>query len=517
MLVLNKPPAVILRLRHPEKILDQIPTATLLQLNGEAYVAVPHRPDETTVLRNLGHDVPSPILTQYRWGARKPFDVQVKTAEMLTHCPRAFVTNEIGTGKTSSVLWAYDFLRKKKMVKRMLVIAPLSTLERTWADEIFRWFPHLSYAVLHGSRQKRLTLLEEPADVYIINHHGLDVVRETLAQRADVDLIVADEFSIYRNKRTDLWNTLNEVANKQCPRRLWGLTGTPIPNAPTDAYGQLKMMMVPGVPRSFTAFRDLTMRQCGPFKWVPRDDAIDTVAKLMQPAVRYTRDQCMDLPPVIHETRHAELSPEQRKAYKDMEQKLRAEMEGGEILAVNEAVKASKLLQIAAGCAYAEDGTTLVNEAKPRLTVVEECVEEAEGKTIVFCPFVSSVGYVAAYLRKLGLIVECVHGGVSKPERDRIFGEFQTGSHVQVLVAQPAACSHGLTLTAASVIVWYGPVTSNEVYTQANGRISRPSQTRTQVIIHIEGTRLERLYYQRLQEKGRMEGLLLDILKDGTL
>lgn len=517
MLVLNKPPAVILRLRNPEKVLAVIKTAQLLNVGGQSVVAVPHRPDETTVLRNLGHNVPSPILTQYKWGARKPFEVQVKTAEMLTHCPRAFVTNEIGTGKTSSVLWAGDFLRKKKMIQRMLVIAPLSTLERTWADEIFRWFPHLSYAVLHGSRAKRLALLEEPADVYIINHHGLDSIREALAQRADIDLVIADEFSIYRNKRTDLWNTLNEVANKQVPRRLWGLTGTPIPNAPTDAYGQLKLMMVPGVPRSFTAFRDLTMRQISTFKWVARDDAIETVAKLMQPAVRFTRDQCMDLPPVIHETRHAELTPEQRKAYKDMEQKLRAEMEGGEILAVNEAVKASKLLQIAAGCAYAEDGSTIVSEAKTRLSVVEECVNEAEGKTIVFCPFVSSVGYVATYLRKLGFTVECIHGGVTKAERDRIIGEFQKGSHLQVLVAQPASVSHGITLTEASVICWFGPVSSNEIYTQANGRISRPGQTRTQVVIHIEGTRLERLYYQRLQEKGRTEGLLLELLKGSTL
>ena len=517
MLVLDKPPAVILRLKKPEKVTEIIPTAQVLTVQGKQLVAVPHRPDETTLLRNLGFKVPSPILTQYDWGERKPFEVQVKTAEMLTHCPRAFVTNEIGTGKTSSVLWAYDFLRKKRMVKRMLVIAPLSTLERTWADEIFRWFPHLNYAVLHGSREKRLALLEEPVHVYIINHHGLEVVREALAKRPDIDLIVADEFSIYRNKRTDLWNTANEVVNKQCPRRLWGLTGTPTPNAPTDAYGQLKLMMVPNAPRSFTAFRDLTMRQISTFRWIPRDDAIETVASLMQPAVRFTRDQCMDLPPVIHETRHAELSPEQMKAYKSMQQKLRAEFDHGEILAVNEAVKASKLLQIAAGCAYAEDGGVIVSEAKSRLSVVDECIAEAEGKTIVFVPFVSSVSYVAEHLRKQGIVVECIHGGVPKGERDRIFGEFQNGTHVQVLVAQPAACSHGLTLTAASVIVWYGPVTSNEIYTQANGRISRPSQTRTQVIVHIEGTALERLYYQRLQEKGRMEGLLLGILKSNQV
>lgn len=516
MLVLNKPPAIIMRLKRPEKILDQIPTAKIVAYEGHNFVAIPHRPDETTVLRKLGYDIPSPILTQYKWGARKPFDVQIKTAEMLTHNPRAFVCNEIGTGKTSSVLWAYDYLRKKKIVKKMLVVAPLSTLERTWADEIFRWFPHLDYQVIHGSRQKRLDLLSEDAHVYIVNHHGVEIIAEAMAQRADIDLIVADEFSIYRNKQTDLWKSLNLVANKQVPRRLWGLTGTPTPNAPTDAFGQLKMMMVPNTPRSFTAFRDMTMRQLSQYRWIPRDTSLDTVAMLMQPAVRYTRDQCVDLPPVIFETRHAELSPVQKKAYAEMEAKLRAEIDSGEIMASNEAIKAAKLLQIAAGSAYTAEGQTVVAEAKPRLAVVEEAVEEAEGKTIVFCPFVSSVHYVAEHLRSKGYVVEEIHGGVAKGERDRIFRDFQQGGLSQVLVAQPAACSHGLTLTAASVIIWYGPVTSNEIYTQANGRITRPGQTRTQVVIHIEGTRLERLYYQRLQEKGKMEGLLLELLKSDT-
>lgn len=516
MLVLDKPPAVIFKLRHPEKITDLITTAKVVQYEGQQFVAVPHRPDETTVLRNLGFEVPSPILTQYHWGKRAPFDVQVKTAEMLTHNPRAFVCNEIGTGKTSSVLWAYDFLRAKKMVKRMLVIAPLSTLERTWADEIFRWFPHLDYAVIHGSKQRRLDLLKENVDVYIINHHGVEIIADALKDRADIDLIVADEFSIYRNKRTDLWAHLNTVANKQCPRRLWGLTGTPTPNAPTDAYGQLKLMGVPDAPRTYSAFRDRVMRQISQFKWMARDDATEYVASLMKPAVRYTRDQCMDLPPVIYETRHAQLSPAQQKAYKEMETRLRTEMEQGEILAVNEAVKASKLLQIAQGVAYDSHGEAVVTAADSRLKAVEEAIEEAEAKTIVFVPFVSSAEYVAEHLRKKGHVVEIIHGGVSKGERDRIIGEFQSGDHVGILVAQPAAVSHGVTLTAASVIIWYGPVTSNEVYTQANGRISRPGQTRTQVVIHIEGTRLERLYYQRLQDKGKMEGLLLDLLKNNV-
>lgn len=517
MRVLTKPAAILLTLREPEKLLSKLPTAKAVEHKGQTLVAVPHRPDETKFLRNCGLDVPSPILTQYQWsGRRTPFHAQRETAALLAVEPRAFVLNSLGTGKSCSALWAYDYLRKRRVVKKALIVAPLSTLERAWGDEIFTHFPHLSFKVLHGTRQRRLDLLEEEADIYIVNFDGLKILQDALADRPDIDLVIIDEIATLRGAQTDRWKAANAICNKQSQRRVWGLTGTPIPNAPTDAYGQVKLMQVPGIPRSFTAFREATMRQITQFKWIPKDNALETISKWMQPAVRFSMDDCMDLPEQIHIQREAEFSPAQKTAYKDMLEKLRIEMQSGEITAVNEAVKASKLLQVGSGIAYGSDGEPHIIGAERRLAVVEELVEESEAKVLVFVPFRAAVGYVADHLEKAGYTCAQITGGVGKTERDDIFQRFQKGSDLRVIVAIPSTMSHGLTLTAASTIIWYGPVTSNEVFEQSNGRVRRPGQSKRTVIAEISGSAIETRYYGRLRNKQTTQGTLLDLIKAGV-
>jgi SNF2 family DNA or RNA helicase len=421
----------------------------------------------------------------------------------------------MGTGKTNSALWAYDYLRRTKTVRKMLVVCPLSTMERTWADSVFQTFPHLDCVVLHGSRERRIKLLAQDVHVYVINIDGLSTIKDELAKRADIDLIVIDELALARNSGTDRWKILNAICNKQAPRRVWGMTGSPTPNAPTDAWAQCKLVTPDNalVPKYFSAFRDRVMRQITPFKWAARQDANEAVYQMMQPAIRFSLDDCVDLPEQTFITREVALTQEQSKAYKDMMNKLATEYSGGQILAVNEAVKANKLIQIACGVAYGTDGEEVVIPSKPRIDVLKEIIEESEGKVIVFVPLTGALESVASELRK-DWTVETVHGGTSKSERDRIFGEFQRGLDPRVLVANASTMSHGLTLTAATTIVWYAPVHSNETYEQACARVRRPGQTRTTVIVHIAGTDVERRVYKRLQDKQSMQGVLLDMMKE---
>lgn len=519
MLIHKNKKAVLLRLRNPARVTTVIPTSVLVNHNGSTLVAVPHRPDETRVLRNLGFDVPDPMPIHYDWpkvsGRYDPFAAQRDTASFLTMNSRAFCLNGMGTGKTNSALWAYDYLRRTKQVKKVLVVCPLSTMERTWADSVFNTFSHLDAVVLHGTRDRRIKLLKQDVDVYIINIDGLASIKTELAKRPDIDLIVVDELALARNSGTDRWKILNEICNKQTTRRVWGMTGSPTPNAPTDAWAQCKLVTPdnPNVPKYFSTFRDKVMRQLTQFKWAARPDANDTIYQMMQPAIRFSLDDCTDLPEQTFITREVELTPEQKKAYKDMLSKLATDYQGGQILAVNEAVKANKLIQIACGVAYGTGGEEIVIPSKPRLDVVKEIIEESEGKVIVFVPLTGALESVASELRK-EFTVETVHGGTSKNERDRIFGEFQRNDEPRVLVANAAAMSHGLTLTAATTIVWYAPVHSNETYEQACARVRRPGQTKTTVIVHIAGTDVERRVYKRLQEKQSMQGLLLEMMKE---
>lgn len=518
MLINRRKKALILRLKDPTRVTSVIPKSKVFEYNGKQFVAVKHGVEEVKVLRNLGFNAPSPMLYYYEWPGRfKPFAAQRDVAAFLTGHNRAFNLSEIGTGKTMATLWAYDYLRERGIVKKMLVIAPLSTLERTWADEVWQHFPHLNATVLYGEGQKRRALLAQDADIYIINHDGFRVkgLVEDLAKRPDIDLVVIDEVSqAARNASTDRFKYITTIVNKQTPRRAWGLTGTPIPNKPTDAWAQCRLLVPERVPNYSNRFRDMVERQVGQFLWVPRDNALSVVEDAMQPSIRYTRDECMDLPPCTYVTREVPLTAPQAKAYKEMLVKLRAELLAGEVLAVNEAVKASKLIQIATGALYGDDREVLTVDAKPRLEVVHEIVEEAGSKVIVFVPFVSSVHLVSQYLKDQGITVECIYGDVAKGERDRIFGAFQRSPTPQVLVAQPASMSHGLTLTAASTIIWYAPITSNDVFEQANGRITRPGQKQNQLIVMLEGTDIEQKYYKRLATKQKTQGTLLESIKE---
>jgi SNF2 family DNA or RNA helicase len=515
MLVHKEKKALIYKLRDPKRITTVIPTAKLVRHKGEVLVAVPHRPDEVRVLRTLGFTAPDPMRLYYHWpGRHTPMKEQIETASFATMNNRCFVLNSMGTGKTITVLWTYDYLRSVKLVRRALVVCPMSVMERTWADHIFQSFPHLDVKVLYGTADRRRKLLADKADIYIINVDGLPIIREDLASRLDIDVIIADESALYRNGSTRRWKTMNVVCNKQGPRRVWALTGAPTPNLPTDAWAQGKVINPtnPDVPKYFGKFRDMTMRQVSQYKWVVRTDATDAVQAALQPAIRYTLDDMVDLPEQIFTTRDVEMTPEQVKAYKTMLVQFAAEYDGGQILAVNEAVKISKLVQIACGIAYGKGHEEIVLPAKPRLDVVREIVEEAEGKVLIFAPFTSMLVPITKVLD-----CECaiVSGAVSKNERDVIYSRFQDPRDpLRVIVATPGTMSHGLTLTEASTIIWFAPIHSNEIYRQACARVRRPGQKRRTVIAHVAACDAERRMYKRLERKENVQGVLLDMLKE---
>lgn len=492
-----------------------IPTAKPFQYKGHTLLSIPHRLDEVQVLNNIGMKAPSPMAFYYDWpGKYIPFHAQRITSAFASIHRRAYILNDLGTGKTCSALWAADWLMKVGAIRKVLIVCPLSTMERTWGDELFGSFPDRSFAMVYGDTKRRLRELARDVDFYVINHHGIKIkqVLAALKKRPDIDLIVIDELATFRNTRNDMWKAMNAVVKTRS--WVWGMTGTPTPNAPTDAYGQVKLITPDNVPKYYGAFRDSVMRPAGPYGFVPREDAMDTVYRAMQPAVRFDRDDCVDLPPCMYSTRHCEMGPEAAKAYKEMRLSLMTVSEGDTIAAANEAIKAAKLVQIACGVAYGRNHTEVMFPVASRIEALREVVEESKGKVIVFVPFTAALHMIRDEIAKFAT-VEVIEGSVSKAERDRIFYEFQNSPDPRVLLAQPRAMSHGLTLTESNTVVWYAPPTSNETYQQANGRITRPGQKNDQFIINLEGTPIERVMYKRLETRGTMQGILLDAFANG--
>ena len=194
MLVWREKKALLLKTKTPEQILNVVPNAKSFMVKGDTVVAVPHKITETKLLRNLGFPAPAPIRSYYKWSGRyTPFHAQKEAAAFLSMNKRAFNLSELGTGKSLASLWAYDYLKSVGRLNKALVISPLSTLERTWADELFNHFPHLSFGVLHGTKSKRLKLLAHDFDVYIINHDGVGIIEPHLKARTDIDLVIVDE------------------------------------------------------------------------------------------------------------------------------------------------------------------------------------------------------------------------------------------------------------------------------------------------------------------------------------
>ena len=253
------------------------------------------------------------------------------------------------------------------------------------------------------------------------------------------------------------------------------------------------------VPRFFGAFRDMVMYQLTRFKWVPKPQATSVVHNVLKPAIRFEKRNCIDLPEVTHVFRHAPLSPQQSKYYKQLKKDFLVSAAGEEVTAVNAASKINKLLQISCGCVYTDTKAVLEFDASSRMNTMLEVIEEASHKVLVFVPFTHTIDALKSFLDKNGVTNETINGSVSVSKRTEIFKEFQESDSLKVLLIQPQAAAHGVTLTAANVIIWYAPVTSSEIYLQANARIDRPGQRNPMTIVHIEGSPVETKLYKMLQ------------------
>lgn len=447
----------------------------------------------------------------YDWLGKKPWDVQRVTTGLLVKSPRAYCLNSFGTGKTRSAIWAADYLRRTQPLGPVLITAPLSTLSPVWESELFKLNPRARVQILHGSKQERLDRLACEADWYIINHHGLALIHDALMAKG-FSIFVIDELAVLRNSRTRWWRAANLLIYSGSIKYVWGLTGSPTPKAPTDAWAQIKLLTPGNTTRTFTRFRDLTMLQVTQFRWVRKPNASKLIHEQMQPSVRFSLDDVTELPQTTYRRFDVPLEPLAAKAYKLMLDKLRMQTNDGEtITAANEGILQSKLLQVACGFIYTDDKGVIRLPVQPRLDTLLSIVESTDRKFIVFVPFVHALEGVAEHLIKAGEDIAVVHGGTPVGLRNKVFRGFQEQDSPRGIVAHPGCMAHGLTLTAANTIIWYSPTNSFETYEQANARIVRPGQTSKTLIAHLVGTSVERAVYQRLQDRKSFQGLLLDL------
>ena len=485
-----------------------------LTLNGTVFAVLPHTPRIQIQLRAANIECPAPILWHYDWDSadgEKPFAVQKATAALATSHQRCYILNDMGTGKTRSALWAWKYLHLAGVAKKLLVVAPLSTLKFVWLREIGNTMPDVKAVVLHGTREFRLDQLASDADVFIINHDGLKTISEQLYQRTDIDSLILDELAVYRN------NSLRSKLMRDFARRfvwVWGMTGRPMPNEPTDVWAQCKIITPGTVPKYKRHARSALMQQVSEYKWVPREGAIERALRWMQPSVRYSLDDVVELPEAIFRTVDIELSKDQATVYRRLSNEFAVLIKEQRITAVNAGVALGKLLQIGCGYVYSANPLYAKLDSTPRQEVLLDLLDEASHKVIVFAPWRHLIDNLSLLLAENEIDHAVVHGGTTK--RETIFHAFQNTTQYRVLLAHPACIHHGVTLTAATTIVWYSPVTSLEIYEQANARIRRVGQKQKQLFLHIQATPVERKVYGMLRAKQRLQDQFLQLIKTST-
>lgn len=519
MLVHTPSRSLILHLRpHKVATLRNIFPAhsKLVHHEGHELLALPHSIPVVKVLRNMGIKAPSPIRYYYDWPrpARfdKVFDHQFTTAEFLTLHPKCFVLNEMGTNKTSSSLWAADYLMKIGRVKKVLIVCTMSTMDSVWLNEIFDVCMHRTALVLHADAEKRKEMLARDVDFYIINHGGVKIIANEIIKRQDIDLIIVDEASVYRNAQTDQYEVIERVTRD---KKLWLLTGAPAPNAPTDVWALARLVNKALVPAHFTQFKRKTMSQISTYKWVPRPGSHEVAYAALQPAIRFRKKDCLTLPPVTYTSRKCELTPEQVKAYDQMKLHLVTTLNLYQGLphsftAVNAADKISKLRQILCGALKGEDGQYVMLPHGPRLKVLQEYIEQASAKVLVIVPFKGIARVLEEELNDWhnskgdGRRVKLVNGDVSLTERNRIFQDFRDDPGLTELVCHPAVMAHGLNMTQADMVVFYAPIYSNDQSGQVMDRINRPGQKLHMTVGRIVASPLEQSIYAMVE--GRQQG-----------
>lgn len=513
---------------------------------GEQMFEAPWTVSTACALAGQGYRPPSPILYEFDWplvrGRWQRLKHQTDTAAFLSIWPRAFVLNEMGTGKTYSVVAAAEYLMQKGYVRRVQVVCPRSTMTSVWYDTIVRSTPGRSAVVLSGAAERRRKLAAKPYDYYIVNHEGIEVISNVYTKQRkrvvngiefvqktdaitgvdypikDIDLFVIDEVAMkYRNSQTYIWAIMAKILAERPRAWVWALTGAPMPNSPVDIWAQVKLVRPDAIDPYFSNFRSRVMSSPAENVWVPKADAVETAYSAIYPSIRFRKADCTDIPPLVYDDLQCDLSPEQKRAFKEMMDTLVTELAGGGTMsAVNEGVKQLKLLQILCGAGYTKDGDSVVIGAPDRIAVLREVVEAATKKVLVFVPFRNVLNYVAAELAK-HYGVETMHGGVGDAERARIFREFETTDKARVLVADPQCMAHGIDLIAADVTVWYGYKASNDIYVQANERTPRIGQTSQCTVLHLVSTAFERKLYGRLKAKQKLQGLLLEMAAEDTL
>ncbi|WP_312340227.1 DEAD/DEAH box helicase [Anaerospora hongkongensis] len=389
---------------------------------------------------------------------------------------------EMGMGKTVSTLTAIkELLHNLFEVAKVLVIAPLRVADDTWSRESEKWVHtrYLKIAKVLGSESDRLRALQEKADIYCINRENVEWLVEYYGRKWPFDMVVIDESSSFKSPKARRFKALRKV--RPFIKRIVELTGTPRPNSLMDLWAQIYLLdQGERLGKTVTGYRERYFEpdkrnRTTIFSWKPKPGAEEAIyAKLADICVSMQAKDWLDLPKRIDNFIPVKLPAAAYQQYKRLEKDLLLPMVGGDIVANTASVLSNKLLQMANGAAYDENGkVTKIHDAK--LTALDDIVEAANGEPVlVFYWYKHDLERLQAHYPKARIL-----------DTAKDIADWNAGK-VPIMLAHPASVGHGLNLQdGGHRIIWFGLTWSLELYQQANARLYRQGQLHSVIIHHL--------------------------------
>ena len=440
----------------------------------------------------------------------KPYEYQEYATRFIQTHEVSAIFLDCGMGKSVITLTAIKRLLAKGKARRVLVVAPLRVAQTTWPDEIQKWdhLKGLTYAVAVGSEEKRKAALAKKADITIINRENVEWLVAKSGKKWCYDTVVLDELSSFKSYQAKRFKYLLKV--RPFVSRIVGLTGTPASNGLMDLWAEFRVLdLGERLGRYITRYREAYFKPDKRnaqvvFSYKPLPGAEERIyEKISDITISMKAKDYLHLPELVFNDVFVKLDEKAERAYAEFKADMVVELKGEEIDAVNAAVLSNKLLQMANGAIYAEDGKVIRIHDK-KLDALEDMLESANGKPVL-----------VAYWFK--------HDLQRIKERFPFAREIKTAEDIRAWnngeiamgLIHPASAGHGLNLQrGGSTIIWFGLTWSLELYQQLNARLYRQGQKETVIIHHIltEGTMDERVL-RAVGEKDKTQSALIDAVK----
>lgn len=443
----------------------------------------------------------------------KPHHYQAYAASWIIDKKKSALFLDMGMGKTIATLTAIlELMYDHFDVAKVLVIAPLRVASTTWQEEVEKWdhLGNLRISKVLGNEQQRIAALYQKADIYIINRENVMWLVDWFESDWPFDMVVIDELSSFKSSKAKRFKSLKKV--RPLIKRLVGLTGTPAPNGLIDLWPQLYLLDGGDrLGRTLTGYREKYFlpdqrNQMVVYTWKLKVGAEDAIyEKLSDICVSMKAEDYLELPDRIDNIIQVELPKKAKHQYEILEKELILSVEDTDVLAGSAAVLANKLLQMANGAVYDENGEVKhIHDEK--LKALDELIEAAGGKPVlIFYGYQHDKDRINKYLKN------------AKPrllQSDGDIKDWNSGA-IQILLAHPASAGHGLNLQAGgNIIIWFGLNWSLELYQQANARLHRQGQKEKVIIHHILAKEtIDERVMKALADKDTSQAALIEAVK----